>query len=235
MSLPADELLTHGANMPDWTKLLEGPWFAIDHMAVFGDIQQFLEFAESNIGPQKAAELKRIDDEGPEFDDESASDSFRQHQLENANFRFDVALPMRIRYAALMSFIGTVEWSMKVMTPKFTVPKKPHQVSETVHLVREFAARCGMSIAFEIDQLEFLTWIRNAITHNAGLLKGAQRAAQIRAGMATYAPGFKLSDWHFIGETVEIERGALDPIIEHWSEVIHELHTIAFKKKLIQS
>src|SRR5262245_24766424 len=97
---------------------------------------------------------------------------------------------------------------------------KVMKVSETVHLVREFAARCGMSITPEIDQLEFLTWVRNVITHNAGLLKGAPRESEIRAQIVNYSPTFKLSDWHFIGETVEIQRGALDPIIDRWSEII---------------
>jgi hypothetical protein len=213
---------------------LDTPWFAIDRMAVFSDIREFLDFAESNIEPQKTAALQRIEDDEPEFEDEADAQSYRQHQLQSADFRFEVALPMRIRYAGLMSFIGTVECSMKVIKPTFKVPKKPSGVSETIHLVREFAARCGMSITSEIDQLEFLTWVRNVITHNAGLLKGATREAEIRAQIVTYGPAFKLSDWHFIGETVEIQRGALDPIIDRWSEIIRETHTVATKKKLIK-
>lgn len=131
-------------SMPDWEKVLDTPWFAFDHMAIFSDLREFLEFAESNIAPQKAAAIQCIKDTEVEFEHDMDEQSYRQYQLQTLDFRFDVALPMRIRYAALMSFIGTVEWSMKVMKPTFPVPKTPAGSSETVHLIREFAARCGL-------------------------------------------------------------------------------------------
>jgi hypothetical protein len=62
--------------MTDWSKMLDTPWFAIGHMAVFSDIREFLDFAESNIEPQKTAALQRIEDEEPEFEDEADAQSY---------------------------------------------------------------------------------------------------------------------------------------------------------------
>ena len=75
--------------------------------------------------------------------------------------------------------------------------------------------------------------VRNSIMHNAGVLKGYKHEQQVRAAIAAYQLNFIISNWHYIGDTVEIKRGALEPLIESWSEIIRELYTIASKRKLL--
>jgi len=66
--------------MPDWSKFLDTPWFAIDHMAIFSDIREFLEFSEANIASQKAIAITRVQEDEPEFEDEADAHAFRKHE-----------------------------------------------------------------------------------------------------------------------------------------------------------
>jgi hypothetical protein len=81
--------------------------------------------------------------------------------------------------------------------------------------------------------LEFLIWVRNSIMHNAGVLKGYEDEQELRACISAYQPSFTISNWHYIGDTVEIKRGALEPLLETWTEIIRELYTTASKRKLL--
>jgi hypothetical protein len=141
---------------------------------------------------------------------------------------------MRVRYAALTAFTSTVEWSIAVLDPAFELPPKPTGKSETVHRLTILSERCGLNYVSNIECLEFLIWVRNSIMHNAGILKGYQHAADIRRVMPRFEPSFTISNWHHIGDTVEIKRGALEPIIRTWTDSIRELFTVATKKKLVR-
>lgn len=208
--------------------------FALDQLGVLSDVLSFLRFSEDNIQQQKIIFLQGINqkviDSGLE---EPEVFSYHQHLLDNADFRFDVALPMRVRYAALTAFISTIEWSTTVLKPSSPIPKPPNGMSQTIHLLFVYAQRCGMSLEREIRCLEFLIWVRNGIVHNTGVLKGYRYEQQIRAAIPAYQPDFTISNWHYIGDTVEIRLGALERLIESWSEIIRDLYTAAAKKKLL--
>ncbi len=90
-----------------------------------------------------------------------------------------------------------------------------------------------MSLDREIRCMEFLIWVRNSIMHNAGVLKGYKFEDQVRAAIAAYRPNFTISNWHYIGDTVEVKHGALEPLIEQWSKIIRDLYTVAAKKNLL--
>lgn len=215
-------------------KILETPVFAFDQLGVLADVQSFLRFSEQNIDEQRQAILKTVNAEMAGINlEEPEWGSYRQHKIESAEFRFNVALPMRVRYAALTAFTSTVEWSMAVLRPSFDFPKRPKGSSLTAHCLRVFADRCDMDLASQIECIEFLTWVRNSIMHNAGVLKGYRHEKDIRAIIGKFEPSFTISNWHHIGETVEIRRNALEPLIEGWSETIRELYTRATKRNLL--
>ena len=159
--------------------------------------------------------------------------SYREQKLQSVHFRFDVALPMRVRYAALTAFTSTVEWSIVALKPAFHIPKTPKGKSEIVHRLEIFAERCDMDVDAQIGCFEFLTWVRNSIMHNAGALKGYKHEAQIRTAIAKFEPNFTISNWHHIGDTVEIKHGAIEPLIEQWRVIIRELYTTATNRKLL--
>jgi hypothetical protein len=64
---------------------------------------------------------------------------------------------------------------------------------------------------------------------NAGVLRGYKREASIRDHIATYQPDFSISNWHYIGDTVEIKRGALEELIEEWKEIMRDFYIVATK------
>ena len=218
----------------DSEKFLNTPMFALNQLSVLSDVLGFLKFSEDNIRQQKLIALqgvdKKISDSGLE---EPEIFGYRDHVLSSIDFRFDVALPMRVRYAALTAFTSTVEWAMTRLEPTVPIPKKPKRISKPIHLLVVYAQRCGISLDREIRCLEFLIWVRNSIMHNSGVLKGYEHEQDVRAAIAAYQPNFIISDWHYIGDTVEIKHGALEPLIEAWSEIIRELYTIASQKKLL--
>jgi hypothetical protein len=67
----------------------------------------------------------------------------------------------------------------------------------------------------------------------AALGREHRHAAEIRRAIPCFEPDFTISNWHFIGDTVEIKRGALQLLITSWSEIIRELQTTATKNKLL--
>jgi hypothetical protein len=213
-------------------KFLNTPIFAFDQLGILSSVAEFLTFSEDNIVKQKVVALEDIDKELTGVDEDEIF-SYRDHLQTNIEFRFDVALPMRVRYAALTAFTSTVEWSMTILKPKSPISKEPKNTSRTIHLLYAYAERCSMSLDSEIKRLEFLIWVRNSIMHNAGTLKGYKHEQDVRNAIAAYAPGFSISNWHHIGDTVEIKHGTLEPLIKAWAEIIRELYTVATKRKLL--
>jgi hypothetical protein len=218
----------------DAEKFLNTPMFALNQLGIFSNVADFLDFSEENIARRKISALQGVEQDVADSGiEEPEVFSYREQHLANIDFRFDVALPMRVRYAALTAFTSTIEWSMTVLKPSFRVTKPPKGTAPAIHLLTIFSDRCDLPLTQEIGCLEFLIWVRNSIMHNAGVLKGYKYEQQVRDCIAAYQPNFTISNWHYIGDTVEIKRGALDPLIESWTEIIRELYTTAAKKRLL--
>ena len=85
---------------------------------MLGDVLDFLDFSERNIDWLYGAEKQSIQRKAalgwgfPEKDRYLESD-YTELLLTNAEHRFTVSLPMRIRYAALVSLVTAVEWQAK--------------------------------------------------------------------------------------------------------------------------
>jgi len=143
----------------DNEKFLNTPMFALNQLSVFSNVADFLNFSEDNIAKQKIVALQGVEqkvaDSGYE---EPEVFGYRDHILTSIDFRFDVALPMRVRYAALTAFTSTVEWSVTVLKPTVPIPKEPSGMSRTIHLLFVYAQRCGISLDRQIRCLEFLIW-----------------------------------------------------------------------------
>lgn len=93
----------------DPQRFLNSPIYAFDFQVMIGDVIDYLDFSETHIEWQlrlKLQEIRRrdkVEDFPPEY---------RQHLVENAEFRFGVSLPLRVRYSALISLVTSVEWSI---------------------------------------------------------------------------------------------------------------------------
>lgn len=90
----------------DPQKLLDTPIEAFDFQFMIGDVKDFLEFSESNIDWQYRRELQAIAHR-KDFDD--LPPGYHHHLEQNAEHRFKVSLPLRVRYGAVLAFTTSVE------------------------------------------------------------------------------------------------------------------------------
>src|SRR3989304_5298528 len=89
----------------DITALLDQTFFGLDTLSMLGDIEDFIEFSESNIEWQKHRELRRAEQEckDMEFDNPQFKFQYQVQMLEGVEYRFEVSLKQRVRYAALIA------------------------------------------------------------------------------------------------------------------------------------
>jgi len=201
----------------DLSALLDQTFFGLDTLSMLGDVEDFIEFSESNIGWQKHRELRRAEQEcnDTEFDDPREEAQYRDQMLEGVKFRFDVSLTQRVRYAALVALITTIEWVLLALKKRtsFKFPKTPDGKSEAVHILSVFNSKAILSLEQEITAIEALIYVRNCIVHAAGLLASYKHEGELRKTLTTLS-GVKVSDLHFLGDGIEIESGFLEGVIK---------------------
>lgn len=185
--------------------------FAFSFGALIGDVEDFLEFSENNIEWQHRSAIQAIH-RTPDLD--GWPDGYLEHLLSNAEHRFTTSLPMRLRYASLVALVTTVEWEAKVLCDfsAFPMPSKPTRVNKAVHILRTFESQLALGASATIDDYERIVYVRNVVAHNTGIVPGCDFEAQLRAAVPRLS-GFSITDWHFAGESVKIDRGALQPYI----------------------
>ncbi len=134
--------------------------------------------------------------------------------LEGVKFRFEVSLTQRVRYAALVALITTVEWVLLALKERtsFKFPQRPGGSSEAIHVLSVFNDMASLGVEKEISFLETLIYIRNCIVHAAGLLDSYNRGAELRQAVESLE-GVKVSDLRFFGDGIEIESGFLENAI----------------------
>ncbi len=220
--------------MPDFDleKFLNTPIYAFDFQFMIGDVKDFLEFSESNIDWQHCQELQAISRRN-DLDDYPPG--YREHLEENANHRFLVSLPLRVRYAAVLAFTTSVEWSVKFLNMRAVtpVPEKRDGTNQSVRILRELVARTQLSAGPAINDYEALINVRNCIVHSAGLLETYQFKDTLPAFVARLR-GLSLANWHFFGDQVCIERGALHPYIDEMGKLVVDLHRLMHEKGLMR-
>ena len=94
--------------MPDFDpeKFLNKPIYALDFGFMVGDIEDFLEFTESTVDWQLRREMLAI---RRRAEVEEFEPGYREHLETNAEHRFKVSLPLRVRYSALVALTTSVE------------------------------------------------------------------------------------------------------------------------------
>lgn len=206
----------------DTEKFLNTPIYAFDFQFMISDVKDFLEFAENNIDSQYERELQEI---VQQKDLDQFSLDYYEHLEGGINHRFRVSLPLRIRYGALLAFITSVEWSVKLlsMNALFSIPEKLDNTNHTVMVLREFSTRVQLPAQSTIEEYEALVNIRNCIAHSAGILRTYKFKNTLPDSIARLQ-GFSLENWHIFGNHVCIERNALNPYIDRMRELVINLH-----------
>jgi hypothetical protein len=207
----------------DLQKLLNTPVEAFDFQFMIGDVKDFLEFSESNIEWQYRRELQAI---ACRKDRDDFPPDYLGHLEQNAEHRFKVSLPLRVRYGALLAFTTSVEWAVGYLNRCAITPVIGDRdgTNLTVKTLREFAARASIDVSAVIDDYEALVQIRNCIVHAAGITE-SYRFKDTLASAVARINGIALANWHFFGDQVCIEKGALEPHIDRAAELVVSLHS----------
>lgn len=209
----------------DIKKFLETPIDAFDFQFMIADVKDFLEFSESKIDLHYRNELQCIahredlDDFPPEY---------QYHLEQNADHRFKVRLPLRVRYGALLTFITSVEWAVALLNKcsKNPAPKKKKvdKTNLTVHILRQLSSSTCVDPRSVIDDYEALVQIRNCIAHSAGVVATYEHKVDMPKSVARIE-GVSIENWHFLGDQICIERGALEGYIDQTASLVVELHS----------
>lgn len=211
--------------------------FGLDILAMLSDIEDFIDFSEANIEWQKLRELRRAEFECDEeqFDDMNFAAHYREQTIEGVSYRFDVSLTQRVRYAALISFITTIEWVLISLRKRaaFAVPKKPERKNGAVHLLQVFNHKASLNLASQIQIIEDLTHVRNCIVHAAGLLESYKHESELRQRLSAF-PGIKISNISFLGDGIEIERSYLQDLVEDAKRWLPSLEKAMHEQGLLE-
>lgn len=216
----------------DLKKFLDTPIDAFDFQFMIGDVKDFLEFSESNIDWQYRRELQAI---AHHKDIDEFPPGYRDHLEQNTEHRFRVSLPLRVRYGALLAFTTSVEWAVGYLNKcaASSVVDDRDRTNLTVKTLREFAARAGIDASAVIDDYEALVQIRNCIAHSAGIIETYRFKESLRPAVARIG-GISLANWHFFGDQVCIEKGALEPHIDRAAELVISLHSAMRERGLLK-
>lgn len=203
-------------------EFLDRPIYAFDFQVMIGDVIDFLDFSEGNIESQFQLELQAIPTKVAPQD---WSTGLVEHLEDNANFRFQVALPLRLRYAVVIALVTSIEWSVRLLVKKFDVevPSNPKRQSKVIRRISGLQAVAGIECEEEIRIARDLVQIRNCIAHSAGLIRHDRRSEEIRSSVDRL-DGFSIEKMHFLGEHVYIEKGALNPYAEILKQLVVDLH-----------
>ena len=201
----------------DMEAFLDQTFFGLDTAAMLDDIEDFIDFSESNITWQKKRErrLAEKECEEVELDDPQHEAQYHNQLLESVDYRFDVCLTQRVRYAALTSIITTIEWVLLSLGKRAAspIPRKPDGANESVHILRVFSERGGLGLEPRAETLEKLVQVRNCVVHGAGLLGSSRYEDELRLSIAGMT-GIKISNVNFLGDGIEIEGGFLQKVVE---------------------
>ncbi len=199
----------------DLDRLMNEPIYAFDFQFMIGDVQDYLDFSENNIEWQYRSELQSIKRRAEAGDFEGIPHGYRKHLETNAEHRFRVSLPLRIRYGALLALATAVEWSVTYLAQNFATPLKtvPKGKNKTIHALEALNERTGLGRDGPIKDFEALVWIRNCVAHSASLERDYKYRDKLPEAVERLN-GFSLANWQFFGSHVAIEKGALDKYIQ---------------------
>ena len=202
----------------------DSPIYAFDLQVMIGDVIDYLDFSEAHIEWQlrlKLQEINRRDNV------EDLPSGYREHLVENAEFRFGVSLPLRIRYSALISLVTSVEWSIRHLVKHLDVPLcgRTKGENKTVREMKSLEARTDMQRDKDIQIFKDLVHVRHCIVHSAGLIKDDKNSAKTVTSVERL-DGFSLENWHFFGTHVCIGKGSLNPYAERLKQLVVEFHKV---------
>lgn len=216
--------------------------YAWHFRVMLSDIKDFLALSEHNIEWQLLVErqsMRRAALNNFGFDDADLAEMHKDRLTVNAEHRFTVALPMQIRYAALGALTNTTEWAVRSLQKRWkpslpTTPKNLRNPETTAtSLLGYFAKTMSLSTTKIVADYSCLVEVRNAVVHNGGIIDNYNKPKVLKKAVDALN-GFSITNWHFLGECIKIDREALDPYIDGMSQLLEDLHKTAHEKGLLR-
>ncbi|PTQ78433.1 hypothetical protein C8R26_1021 [Nitrosomonas oligotropha] len=218
----------------DLDRLMNEPIYALDFQFMIGDVQDYLDFSENNIECQYRTELQSIKRHAEAGDFEGFPHDYREYLEANAEHRFKVSFPLKIRYGALLALTTAVEWSVVYLVQglKMPIDKVPKGKNKTIHALEFINKHLGLRYGALIKDFEALVWLRNCIAHCAGIERDYEYRDKLPEAISRLK-GFSLAKWHFLGSHVAIERSALDKYIEEMKHLVVNLYKAAHEQSFL--
>ncbi len=215
----------------DLERLLNEPNYALDFQIMAGDLKDFLESSERNIEQQYHLESGEIQRRA---ETEEFPNGYGEHLQENAEHRFKVSLPLRVRYGALLGLTTSVEWAIQSLEENLRKPlsEPPKKQNLIVHALSELNVRTRLGQESAVADYEALVQVRNCIAHGAGIVKCYKYREELCKAIKRLV-GFSIDKWLFIGEHVCIQRGALNRYIESTGHLVVTLHGACHEQDLL--
>ena len=199
----------------DINRLLDRTLFSIDTSQMLSGVIDFLTLSEANLIQLRSCAIRDAEIKGEDFKFESENEYFAgQYQtqlVDAAEYRFDVSLSQRVRYAGLVAFITSIEWCAKALEARLVSPISRKRGAENghVHFFTELCQRCSFDTDDKIADLKNLVILRNCIVHTAGFVKEFKYADDIPAAVNALK-GFGIWDENKLGLTIRIDVGAVE-------------------------
>ena len=206
---------------------------AIPFQQMLEDVADYHQISEQNAEILHQQEARDIS--GANF--HSAPPGYREHLLRNIDFRFQVSLPIRLRYSAVIALATSVEWAVKMLSRSAIVPVIPqdNHSNRTVQVLRALSRCSGAVIESGIDDFEALVHVRNCIAHDSGLIESYRYPNDLRLAVSRLSPGVILNNANLMGEQVWIEKGAIERLVISSKQMVVPLYIAMHEKNLLQS
>lgn len=209
--------------------------FSLRSRELIGDIQDFIDLSERTIEWQYHVELQSIRRRPPisgEGITPHDAQIYMDQCLEDADFRFKISLPRRVRYAALVSLITAVEWSSAML--KIQASFKIRGCDPT-KIIKAFCDRLSLERESVLTNYGHLKTIRDTVVHGAGIIRSKTRdGARDLVSAIDALPGFEIIEWPLLGDSIGINRGALEPHIANMAALLPELYEAADNNHLLK-
>lgn len=211
--------------------LLNEPIYASDFQSMIGDVEDFIDFSEANIDWQYRRELQAI---GRKAEIEEFPDGYREHLETNAEHRFKVSLPLRVRYGAVIALTTSVEWAVGFLVKRLKEPlaKTSDGQNFTVNALFQLNDSTSLGKVEVVQDYEAIVHIRNCIAHSAGIGEHYRHRDRLPAAIARLT-GFSLANWHCFGTHICIDRGALNPYVRDMGNMIVAIHKTVHEQGLL--
>jgi hypothetical protein len=216
----------------DPEKFMHEPIYAFNFQFMIGDVEDFLDFSENNIEWQYRREFQDIQRRSVK---EDFPPGYKEHLERNAEHRFKVSLPLRVRYGAVLALTTSVEWSVGFLEDRLKnrLSATPSNMNKTVHALRELDQRTSLGKFEVIKDYESIVQIRNCIAHSAGIEKHYKFRRKLPAAVGRLG-GSSLGNWHFFGKHICIDKGALNPYIEAMANLLVTLHKACYEQEILR-